>query len=115
MLQELQTDSAKIDTAKSQHALFQERINQNCSNIERIAQENVECKQKEIDLQEKIDEIITYHSEDLADFDKTNYLLEHQEGEIVMLQENISSTEIELLNINEKIQKHTYNLLNPKN
>ena len=115
LLQELQTVSAKIDTAKSQHALFQERINQNCSNIERIAQENVGCKQKEIDLQEKIDEIITYHSEDLADFDKTNYLLEHQEGEIVMLQENISSTEIELLNINEKIQKHTYNLLNPKN
>ena len=115
LLQELQTVSAKIDTAKSQHALFQERINQNCSNIERIAQENVECKQKEIDLQEKIDEIITYHSEDFADFDKTNYLLEHQEGEIVMLQENISSTEIELLNINEKIQKHTYNLLNSKN
>lgn len=115
LLQELQTVSAKIDTAKSQQALFQERINQNCSNIERIAQENVECKQKEIDLQEKIDEIITYHSEDFADFDKTNYLLEHQEGEIVMLQENISSTEIELLNINEKIQKHTYNLLNSKN
>ena len=110
LLQELQTVSAKIDTAKNQQALFQERINQNCSNIERIAQENVECKQKEIDLQEKIDEIITYHSEDFADFDKTNYLLEHQEGEIVMLQENISSTEIELLNINEKIQKHTYNL-----
>ena len=115
LLQELQTVSAKIDTAKNQQALFQERINQNCSNIERIAQENVECKQKEIDLQEKIDEIITYHSEDFADFDKTNYLLEHQEGEIVMLQENISSTEIELLNINEKIQKHTYNLLNSKN
>ena len=55
LLQELQTVSAKIDTAKSQQALFQERINQNCSNIERIAQENVECKQKEIDLQEKID------------------------------------------------------------